>query len=180
MSDALPRLDGAFDGSDGQGIDRRRLLKVGAWAAPVIMLATAAPAAAASGPATTTPLGYTTNPNAVGLAPDLLYGASSARAEHWGGPKEFLTNVYVTGATPSGQVVLWYSISSGRNPLQGVTSAPSTWKWKVAGSSNFTTFAAQWFPAQPGSSTGSWRVTLTAPSWAQSSQVVYIQLSVTV
>lgn len=60
MHDALPRLDGAFDdasdGSERTGLDRRQLLKLGAWAAPVIVLATAAPAAAAaSGPSPYTP-----------------------------------------------------------------------------------------------------------------------------
>lgn len=48
MTDVLPRLDGAFDGSDRRTLDRRQLLKAGAWAAPVIVLATAAPAAATS------------------------------------------------------------------------------------------------------------------------------------
>lgn len=48
MTDVLPRLDGAFDGSDKRALDRRQLLKAGAWAAPVLLLATATPAAAAS------------------------------------------------------------------------------------------------------------------------------------
>ena len=48
MTDVLPRLEGAFDGSDRKTLDRRQLLKAGAWAAPVIVLATAAPAAATS------------------------------------------------------------------------------------------------------------------------------------
>jgi len=38
--------------SDNNGLDRRKLLKIGVWAAPVVVLATAAPAAAASGPLT--------------------------------------------------------------------------------------------------------------------------------
>lgn len=46
MTEVLPRLEGAFDGSDRKTLDRRQLLKAGAWAAPVIVLATAAPAAA--------------------------------------------------------------------------------------------------------------------------------------
>lgn len=48
MTDVLPRLDGAFDEIDRRTIDRRQLLRAGAWAAPVIVLATAAPAAATS------------------------------------------------------------------------------------------------------------------------------------
>ncbi|KAF2414816.1 hypothetical protein B1729_03010 [Microbacterium sp. B35-04] len=36
--------------SDDRTIDRRKLLKMGVWAAPVVVLATAAPAAAASQP----------------------------------------------------------------------------------------------------------------------------------
>lgn len=46
MTDVLPRLDGAFDGSDRRTLDRRQLLKAGAWAAPVLVLATASPAMA--------------------------------------------------------------------------------------------------------------------------------------
>jgi len=37
----------------GNGIDRRKLLKMGVWAAPVVVFATAAPAAAASAPEST-------------------------------------------------------------------------------------------------------------------------------
>ncbi|HYP73168.1 MAG TPA: hypothetical protein VEP72_03710 [Microbacterium sp.] len=48
MTDTLPRLDGAFDGSDARTLNRRQLIRAGAWAAPVIVLATAAPAAAVS------------------------------------------------------------------------------------------------------------------------------------
>lgn len=46
MTDVLPRLDGAFDGSDRRTLDRRQLLRAGAWAAPVLVLATASPAMA--------------------------------------------------------------------------------------------------------------------------------------
>jgi len=48
MTDVLPRLDGAFDDSDAKTLNRRQLIRAGAWAAPVIVLATAAPAAAQS------------------------------------------------------------------------------------------------------------------------------------
>ena len=49
MTDTLAR---ALAPSD-TGIDRRKLLKMGVWAAPVVVLATAAPAAAASTPQVT-------------------------------------------------------------------------------------------------------------------------------
>lgn len=43
------RIDGASGGSGSRpGLDRRQLLKIGAWSAPAVVLATAAPAAAAS------------------------------------------------------------------------------------------------------------------------------------
>ncbi|KQP69579.1 hypothetical protein ASF40_17115 [Microbacterium sp. Leaf288] len=48
MTDTLAR---ALE-SDNNGLDRRKLLKIGVWAAPVVVLATAAPAAASS-PSTT-------------------------------------------------------------------------------------------------------------------------------
>lgn len=44
MTDTLAR---ALE-SDNNGLDRRKLLKIGVWAAPVVVLATATPAAAAS------------------------------------------------------------------------------------------------------------------------------------
>src|SRR4051812_910081 len=41
--------EGAFSqAADNSGMDRRQLLRAGAWAAPVIVLATASPASAAS------------------------------------------------------------------------------------------------------------------------------------
>ncbi|MGU3645886.1 hypothetical protein ACLBXX_13035 [Microbacterium sp. C23T] len=46
MTDTLAR---AIASADDHTIDRRKLLKVGAWAAPVVVLAAAVPAAAASG-----------------------------------------------------------------------------------------------------------------------------------
>ena len=46
MTDTLAR---ALASADDHTIDRRKLLKVGAWAAPVVVLAAAVPAASASG-----------------------------------------------------------------------------------------------------------------------------------
>jgi|GEM_PF-3435174 len=48
MTDVLSRHNGAAEPTERHSLSRRQLIKVGAWAAPVIVLATAAPAAAAS------------------------------------------------------------------------------------------------------------------------------------
>lgn len=48
MTDRPTRVDTDADDTDDHRIDRRQLLRIGAWAAPVIVLATAAPAAASS------------------------------------------------------------------------------------------------------------------------------------
>lgn len=49
MSEDFERAENAFSTSAKQGLDRRQLIKAGAWAAPALVLATAAPAAAVSG-----------------------------------------------------------------------------------------------------------------------------------
>lgn len=49
MFEATSDLDGASNGADrSPGLSRRQLVKAGAWAAPVVVLATAVPAAATS------------------------------------------------------------------------------------------------------------------------------------
>ncbi|GEM_PF-6658235 len=48
MTDVLSRLPEAEESTERRGLSRRQLIKAGAWAAPVIVLATATPAAAAS------------------------------------------------------------------------------------------------------------------------------------
>ena len=47
MSEALQRIDGASEEAPTRGLSRRQLVQAGVWAAPVVVLATAAPASAA-------------------------------------------------------------------------------------------------------------------------------------
>lgn len=62
--------DSARTTSDSvRSIDRRSLLKVGAWAAPVVVLAAAVPAASASGGGTPVPVGQNTVSVPAGTTP---------------------------------------------------------------------------------------------------------------
>ncbi|MBW9110972.1 hypothetical protein [Microbacterium ureisolvens] len=114
MTDTLAR---ALAPSD-TGIDRRKLLKMGVWAAPVVVLATAAPAAAASGP-------LTEQQAAALIAPSAPTNASTDK-------KVVAVKVAVNG-TASTVIIATITVSpSGQGTWNGV-AAPAN------GQSSFTT-----------------------------------------
>lgn len=49
MLEEAAHYEGAFSAAPSKGLSRRQLVKAGVWAAPVVVLATASPAAATSG-----------------------------------------------------------------------------------------------------------------------------------
>lgn len=102
MTDVRARKDlgPAFD--ETPTLDRRQLLRAGAWAAPVLVLATAAPAGAAT-------LSGSGNVPASALTPD-AFSLSNANASGTAGPIEWA----------GGQVGYW-------NSVNGVTIATFTW-----------------------------------------------------
>lgn len=108
MTELLPRLGGSFDESDRKTLDRRQLLRAGAWAAPVIVLATAAPAAANTS-LNTTPTTGNANVDAAALAVN-AYGLYDLNAGGSHGPLGWA----------GGQVGYW-------NAVNGVSVATFTW-----------------------------------------------------
>lgn len=128
MTAVLPRLERAFDEPDRRAIDRRTLLRAGAWAAPVIVLATAAPAAAASADPASTP------------APrfsDYFVWDAQAPADNWGSIQiADSTLVNKTGRTLTG-VTAMLSVS----PAPGAKSSwvPNWNQPRAATSGGWTT-----------------------------------------
>ncbi|MCT9819060.1 hypothetical protein N3K63_02035 [Microbacterium sp. W1N] len=188
MRDALPRLNGAFDGSDDKQIDRRHLLKMGAWAAPVIVLATAAPAAAAqSGPPTTTP--YTPPPTAVavagggtGMLPRFVVGGTGVVGKpYWGSftdpanPKRLGTEINISGISNSSTartVTVYFYVPHSDAPLN--QSNPRQWVWSMGGS-NFSSMSSTY--ESTSATTGVWRLDFVMPSWGTTSYAhLYVQL----
>ncbi|RLK48007.1 hypothetical protein [Microbacterium telephonicum] len=181
MQDALPRLDDAFDGSKRNGMDRRQLLKMGAWAAPVIVLATAAPAAAAStDPPTTAPY---TPPNVVAVTngdtemlPRYVSGATSVTGKPWWdngsyidfqNPNRLGTNLWIEGipqASTPRSVSVYFYVPYSTGPL--ARPKPSQWEWSMT-QSNFSSMAAVYEPLN--ATQGVWRLDFLMPSWGTDS-----------
>lgn len=158
MTDVLPRLEDAFDGSDRKTLDRRQLLKAGAWAAPVIVLATAAPAAAnTSG---TTPTTGTTT--VTGKATDLITQVG-VQTNYYDGVQHYFLNLFYafggwgqggdakTGAAP-GQLSIVYSVTltHGNQVISVETNA-------VANVAAYTNFQPGWKQVA-GLSKGAWEL----------------------
>lgn len=182
MQDALPRLDDAFDGSKRNGMDRRQLLKMGAWAAPVIVLATAAPAAATSGSGSGSTTPYTP-PNVVAvpggdaeMLPRYVSGATSVTGQPWWdngsyvdfqNPNRLGMSLWIEGIphvdTPR-TVSVYFYVPYSSGPL--ARSNPSTWKWSM-GQSNFSSMNPVYEPIN--ASEGVWRLDFIMPSWGWNS-----------
>lgn len=186
MTDVLPRLDGAFDGSDKRALDRRQLIKAGAWAAPVLLLATATPAAAAvSAP---TPLTPSQPPGAVapagagtGFIPAYLVGATGITGKpYWNGytngnPKLLGAEINITGipnAKDPRTVTAYYYVPTAAAPLNAPN--PADWVWKIE-SNNFKTASTSY--QKISATTGLWMITLILPSWGTGGYAhVYVTL----
>lgn len=140
MTDALPRLRGGFD-EKAPALDRRQLLKVGAWAAPVLLLATAAPAASASTKAPATPptaygnaiinssMGAQGNQGSGKIAAQFgfYYSPTGFADFSWGNPAGFqlLTTTWTLSVTKDGASAPAYS-ESGTKTITYANGAPGT------------------------------------------------------
>ena len=157
-------------------LSRRTMLKTAAWSAPVIAVAIAAPAAAASFPAPPSGFVFGSIPqNGVGaggsnLRPDYFWAATSdpestptlATDVHWWGAKGSANeghqqNFYLSNVSKATKVTLFWDFPSNVDPaLQTVGSRPDLLTWQVTqGNVTGSTFA--WVP---GATLGSGRWTL--------------------
>ncbi len=174
MTDVLSRLPEAEESAERRGLSRRQLIKAGAWAAPVIVLATATPAAAASvdvGPAMI-PGGYVVNPTPGNLAPDLVMGAASVLGSphyragiNYGSPT-YHAHLRIAGIQNGvvNDVTLRYIVPATMDPLRNATSHPSSWVWTMPGG-NVTNFHAVWLPNAGAPTTGNWELSFKSPQW---------------
>lgn len=180
MADLLPRLGGAFDESDKRTLDRRQLIRAGAWAAPVLVLATASPAMAAQVSSATPaapPRAVGVPGGGTGMLPNYLVGATSITAAPWygagwdyTGPKLAKGQLYIKGIPQSQSartVTAYFYVPTSTTPLNRAN--PSAWKWQMSGS-NFSSMTSAYEVVN--STTGVWILTFVMPSWGEESGFV--------
>lgn len=164
------------------GIDRRQLMKAGAWAAPALLVTVAAPAAMASDPPV--PPDVVAVPNGgTNFLPKYLFGATAITDKsYWstytdpGNPNRVGSEVNISGIPQAGtarSVSLYYYVPTAAGALGRTAPNPSLWQWAMGGS-NFSSMNAVYSSISP--TTGLWRLDFILPSWGTTS---YAHLFVT-
>ncbi len=105
MLNTSARAESADDARAKRGVSRRQLVKAGAWAAPAIVMTTAAPAHAASGPAPVAEL-------QLGFEAASLFYAWGANSADGIGGKLKVTLAATTGAGSSGAVTVQVALDA--------------------------------------------------------------------
>ncbi|WP_426323938.1 hypothetical protein [Microbacterium sp. E-13] len=120
MLNTSARAESADDARAKRGVSRRQLVKAGAWAAPAIVMTTAAPAHAASGPAPVAELqlGFE--------SPSLFYAWGANSADGIGG-KLKVTLAATTGAGSSGAITVQVALDAAGLSTAAPTVSGAGW-----------------------------------------------------